>query len=401
MQERKLASWLDAFIDYTDGRDIPLVFQRWAGIATIAGALERKVWVVARPPDPLYPNLYTTLIAPPGVGKTFIIKTVRELWKGLKNHHVAKSAMSRASLVDSLREAKRQKVVNNNTKVIQFESLLIASNELTVLLPAYDADFMGTLTDLYDCHPYGEKKRTSDLDYEMDSPQLNILAGTTPSYLNNLMPEGAWDQGFVSRLFMVYAGSTPPSDLFVVNGASVNALNDLIHDLNMIGDLYGELKFTVEAAQAINAWHKAGGPPRPDHPRLQHYNTRRTAHMLKLCMVACVSSGQKLVITEEHFTLAKQWLLDMESRIPDIFKAMSSGGDMKVINDAWHFLYKLYAKEGKPIREARLIRFISERSPSNAVERLVQIMAKIGAIKETWPDKDSGKCFVPLEPPKE
>lgn len=401
MQERKLASWLDAFIDYTDGRDIPPVFQRWAGIATIAGALERKVWVVARPPDPLYPNLYTTLIAPPGVGKTFIIKTVRELWKGLKNHHVAKSAMSRASLVDSLREARRQKVVNNNTKVIQFESLLIASNELTVLLPAYDADFMGTLTDLYDCHPYGEKKRTSELDYEMDSPQLNILAGTTPSYLNNLMPEGAWDQGFVSRLFMVYAGSTPPSDLFVVNGSSVNDLNNLIHDLNMIGDLYGELKFTPEAAKAINAWHKAGGPPKPDHPRLQHYNTRRTAHLLKLCMVACVSSGQKLVITEEHFVLAKQWLLDMEFRIPDIFKAMSSGGDMKVINDAWHFLYKLYAKESKPIREARLMRFISERSPSHAVERLIQIMVKIGAISETWPDKDSGKCFVPNEPPKE
>lgn len=396
-----MASWIDAFIEYTDGRDIPPVFQKWAAIATIAGALERKVWVMARPPDPLFPNLYTALVAPPGVGKTFILKTVREMWKSLKNHHVAKSAMSRAALMDALRDSMRQKVVNNNTKVEQFNSLLISANELTVLLPAYDADFMGHLTDLYDGHPYGEKKRTSELDYDIEKPNLNIIAGTTPSYLRDLMPDGAWDQGFVSRLFLVYAGASSPTDLFQINGSSLSAYNDLVHDLTIIGDLYGEMKFTVESAPLMNAWHKAGGPPRPDHPRLQHYNTRRTAHLLKLCMVACISDSVGMTILPEHFERAKGWLLEMEARIPDIFKAMSNGGDMKVINDAWHFLYKLYAKEGKPIREPRLVRFIAERSPSHTVERLIQIMVKTGAARETWPDKDSGKCYVPERPPEE
>lgn len=398
MQERKLASWLDAFLDYTESRDVPLIFRKWAGIATVAGALERKVWVMARPPDPLFPNMYIALVGPPGVGKTFIIKVVRDLWKSLKNHHVARSALTRASLVDSLREAHRQEVVQNNTKVEQFNSLLIASNELTVLLPAYDADFMGTLTDLYDGHPYGEKKRTQELDYEMDKPQVNIIAGTTPSYLRDLMPEGAWDQGFVSRLFLVYSGENAPTELFKTNGASLGMYNDLIHDLQRIGKLYGEIKFTSEAAKAISSWHMRKGPPAPDHPRLLHYNTRRTAHLLKLCMVASAATSDRLVVELDHYNSALAWLLEMESFIPDIFKSMATGGDMKVITDTWHFVYKLYAHENKPVREARVLRFVTERAPVHSVERILSVMEKQGILKATWPDKDSGKCYIPEAP---
>ena len=398
--ERKLASWLDAFLDYTEGRDVPLIFRKWAGIATIAGALERKVWVMARPPDPLFPNMYIALVGPPGVGKTFIIQAVRGFLKSLKNHHISKSSLSRASLIDSLREATRQEVVNNNTKVEQFNSLSVISNELTVLLPAYDADFMGNLTDLYDNHAYGEKKRTAELDYDIEKPNINILAGTTPSYLRDLMPEGAWDQGFVSRLFLVYSGENAPSELFRANGASVAVQSDLIHDLQKIGKLYGEIKFTPESAKAINSWHMRKGPPAPDHPRLLHYNTRRTAHLLKLCMVACASTGDRLVVELEHYNTALAWLLEMESFIPDIFKSMSSGGDMKVITDTWHFVYKLYAKEGKPIREGRVLRFVTERTAVHNVERVLALMVKQNILKETWPDKDSGKCYVP-EAPKE
>jgi hypothetical protein len=396
--KRKLASWADAFYEFTDRLPTPSLFRKWAAISCIAGALERKVYVMAFP-DPLYPNLYTVLTGPPGAGKTFIIAQIRDFWKQLKNHHVARSAMSRAAMLDALKGAERNEIVYNGkgSNVLHFNSLLIPSNELSVLLPAYDSDFMGNLTDLYDCRPYGEKKRTSDLDYEIDRPQLNIVAGTTPSYLNDLMPEGAWDQGFISRVMLVYSGENTKKSLFIPKETSLSLQSELVHDLKIIGKMHGEMKFTSESAAAINNWHMAGGPPTPDHPKLLHYNTRRTAHLLKLCMVASASDSDDLKITIDHYQTALDWLLEMEKFMPDTFKAMSSGGDGKIMKEAWHFTYSMYAREKKPVPAARVYRFISERAPAHSVDRILQVMVNSQVLYETYPKENIGKCYLPGE----
>ncbi len=399
--KRKLASWLDAFVDYTESINSPLIFRKWAGILCLAGALERKIWVMSKPPEGLYPNMYVCLVGPPGVGKTDIIRPVKSLWKAIKTVHIARSSLSRASLIDSLKDAHRSEVVNRASKVIQFHSLQIASNELTVLLPKYDPDILGTLTELYEGDSYGEKKRTSEIDHEIEHPNINIIAGTTPSYLRDLMPDGFWDQGLASRFIFVYSGENNPAELFHENGISTSTKTHLIEDLSTINKLYGEVKFTAEAVKEINCWHIAKGPPRPDHPRLQHYNIRRTAHVLKLCMILSASESNNLVVTIEHFRTARAMLLEMENYIPDIFKAMASGGDRKIIDETWHFVYKMYARENRPVIESRVINFVSEHAPSHAVERLIQVMVRAKILQEAYPDKASGKCYVPLARLKE
>lgn len=392
--ERKLASWLDAFYDFTETLPTPPIFRKWAGIVCLAGALERKVWVMAFP-DPLYPNLYVSLVAPPGVGKTVIVAQVNDMWRTLKKHHRAKSSLTRASLIDSLNSATRSEVYINAKQnvVLNFNSLLVACNELGVLLPAYDNDFMSTLTDLYDCRPYGEKKRTSDLDFEMDKPQLNILAATSPSYLNGLLPEGAWDQGFISRMILVFSGENAKKELFLNRPISTSTQKALIDDLSVIGKLWGEMKFERPAIAAINQWHMNGGPPTPDHPKLLHYNTRRTAHLLKLCMIASASEGNSLIINLDHYNTALAWLLEMEQYIPDIFKSMASGGDGKVIQEAWYFAYMIWAKEKKPVAAMRLLRFIAEKAPAHSVERIAQVMVKSGILQEV--QDRTGMTYIP------
>ena len=90
---RKLNNWVEAFEDLTAFTGSPLRFRRWAGIACIAGALERRVWVHTKGSD-LYPNIYTFLVGPPGVGKSAVLKTVRHLWLSLADQHVASSSVS-------------------------------------------------------------------------------------------------------------------------------------------------------------------------------------------------------------------------------------------------------------------------------------------------------------------
>jgi hypothetical protein len=385
MAKRRLENWIDYFDKYTSGLPSPDLFRKWGGIAAIAGALERKVWITTNMGS-LHPNLYTVMVAPAGVGKTVITKTVQQMWQNLDDHFLASASVSKASLVDELREAERKGVITNGSGQggfgqFHFNSLKILSNELGVLIPGYDNEFMNVLTDLYDGHHYSERKRSASLNFKIDKPQINLLAATTPSYLNNVMPEGAWEQGFISRVILVYSGQTQIRDLFGGETRNEKLGKDLAFDLNTIGKLYGAMEFTPDAAQAITQWHLAGGPPTPDHPRLAHYNTRRTAHLLKLCMVSCASAGDNLTISIDHYTEALDWLLEVENFMPDIFKAMNSGGDSRVIEEAWHFLYTLYIKEKAPILENRLVNFIQQRTPAHNVMKIVEIMMKAGLIK--------------------
>lgn len=392
MPTRRLESWVDAFCQYTSKFPSPLIWRKWAAIATIAGALERKVWIKTF--ENLYPNLYTVLDGPPGKGKTVLVNTVMNLWHELTEHHLAPSSVSRASLMDALREADRKVVrPQDNPPVISFNSLLIAQNELGVLIPAYDNDFMNTLTDIYDGKRYGERKRGAELNYVMEHPQLNLLAGTTPSYMNELMPEGAWDQGFISRVLLIYSGESTLQPIFQDDATDDGPFEVLVHDLKIISKLYGRMLFTKEAAEAITNWHMAKGPPTPDHPKLQHYNTRRTAHVLKLCMIASASVSDKLEVTVEHYQEALNWLLEAEVYMPDVFKSMATGGDARAIEDTWHYAYTIYVKEKAPIMEHRLVGFLQQRVPAHSVMRVLDVMVRANLLESKL--EKTGRAYVP------
>jgi len=391
---RKLGSWTDAFTQYMDAKGSPPLFTKWAGIFAIAAALERKVWI-KNAKGILHPNIYSLIVGPPGVGKTLAIKVARGFLRKLEDHHLAPSSVTKASLIDALYAAERKIIRPMDTpSIIDFNSLTVTSNEFGVFIPQYDSEFMNTLTDLWDGEGYSETRRTAKINIQMDHPQVNIIAGTTPSHLNNFLPEGAWDQGFMSRCMLVYSGGGRPEDLFADVNYDSAMERMLADDLIEIGKLYGKMNFTDEFKEAINAWHLAGGPPAPDHPKLTHYNIRRTAHLLKLCMVACASASDDLVITLDHYAEALDWLLETESYMPDIFKAMRNGGDAQVIEECYHFTYKLWMKEKpKPIAESRLYHFLNERTASHNVERILTNMEKAGLLEKKFAEVGYG--YIP------
>lgn len=371
-------------MEYTEALPSPKVFKRWAAISAVAGALERKTWVRIRK-QPLYPHLYTVLTGPPGVGKSEVTSLVERLWRNLGSgldggHYVASTSLTSASLKDDLRDAERRIVrIGETPSHITFNTLLVCANELTSFINAYDNAFIGTLTDIYDSKPFSERRRYGkDTTFKIEHPQINILAGTTPSYLSDLLPEGAWDQGFTSRTLFIYSGEPSKTRLFSDMEDHNNDVEKmLLDDLKKIGKLYGKFTWDKEASDAITEWDWQDGPPKPTHPKLQHYNSRRTVHLAKLCMVSSAARNDELSITLEDFELARDWLMDAESRMPDIFKAMRADGDAKAVREVWYECWMEYNKRGqKPVPESVLIEFLQSRVASHAVERIIDLMVK-------------------------
>lgn len=391
---RLLSSWIDGFLEYTDKGGSPRIWRKWTAIFTVAAAMERKVALVTNK-GPLYPNLYAILVGPAGAGKTDSASHARDMLRKLPEFHIASTSVSAASLMDELRDASRKIVRPEQIPAVtEFNSLTILSNELGVLIPSYENDFINRMTDIYDCKIYSERRRTGDRKFEIPAPQINFLAATTPSYLNNLMPEGAWDQGFISRTFLIYSSHTDMMDLFKAIEPDEQMQSALEHDLKEIFELSGKMRFTDEAVEAFRAWVANKMEPKPDHPKLQHYNSRRPAHLIKLCMIASASSSDSLTITLDHYAEALDWLMEAEAAMEDIFKSMTMGSGSRVIDETWHYAYNRWIKDKKPIPEALIVEFISQRVPVSDVARMVEVLTRSGILKGTHLS-GVGLCYEP------
>jgi len=384
-------SFVAEFLEYTEGTTSPELFRKWAALWAVAAALERRVWVTTS--SPIYPSLYIILCAPPGVGKTEVIWRAREVIAEIEDIKIAPSSVSRASLIDDLNDATREVVRPNKVPAVYtFNSLQIAINELGVFIPGYDHEFMNTLTDLYDGKGYSEKKRTKKIQIEIPKPQLNLLTGTTPSYLNSMLPEGAWDQGFMSRTFIIYSGERQLQEMFGLFEEKRESHDKLVKSIAKISALFGEMTVADETKKLINNWYLEGGPPTPDHPKLLSYNSRRGVHLVKLCMIAAVDAGS-MTIKPEHFHRALDWLIEAEHFMPEVFKAMGAGGAGKNMEEAWHYIFTIYSKEQKPIAEHRLIQFLQERIPVHQIDVTIEMMIKSKLIKKVL--QKGGNFYTP------
>lgn len=377
-----MPDWISDFAAHMKNLRSPEILSLWGAISCVGSALERKQWVYTRGSN-LYPNLYITLVAPPGIGKTAVIREVRNMLRSVSGLHLSPSSMTKASLVDALHDATRHITRENEVPAVKsFNALSLVINELGVLIPMYDNEFMNALTDIYDGINYAERRRTKDLKIEIKNPNLNMLAGTTPSYLSSMMPEGAWDQGFASRMIMVYSGQVVKESLFSVIEYDQSRFDGLSERLIHIAAAYGKMIFSPAAAKAIDNWYLSGCPPEPDLPKLRHYNTRRPAHVLKLSMIACAAEEQDSLIELHHVERAIDWLLEAELYMPDIFKEMSGTTYGQLIQETWYFLFKAYTKDGKkPVVEARLVNYLQQRTAAHNVSQIIDVMERSGLVK--------------------
>lgn len=82
--------------------------------------------------------------------------------------------------------------------------------------------------------------------------------------------------------------------------------------------------------------------------------------------------------------------MEAEVAMEDIFKAMGAKGDGKIIEEAWHYIYKIFMAKKEPIPEHRLINFFAERTPAYNVTRMIEIMER-----SRWIEKRITKAGLP------
>jgi len=370
--------WINQYVAYTDGILSPPNFRLWAGIAGVAGALERRVWMTNRQGD-VYPNLFVLLVGNPSTGKGNAINPIRAFWKNTKDLHLCPVDVTKASLVDEYRQAHAKRSFQYGNQLIEYQSLLIAPRELGSFFSQYDTNFLSVLSDLWDSPPdYTLTRKSKDERVDITNPQVHMLLNSQPDYMSSFFPEEAWGQGFMSRVIMIFSDKEMPIDIFSDEPQLFPMRDRLAARMTAMLKLCGRTTWTDAARAIFQSWIEGGRQPWPEHSKLQHYARRRHLNVLKLSMISAVSRAHSLTVEACDVSRALSWLLEAEVTMPDVFRSMTGRSDNQVMQELHWAMWKRYAKDKKPIHIQWVFSFLKVHVPSEKVEKVAHIAERSG-----------------------
>lgn len=348
--ERIHPDWLKAFIDYASYGEAPLKFMFWTGISTLAGALRRRVWI-----DQKFfqwvPNFYIVLVAPPGVvSKSTTANIGMNLLREVSAAHFGPDIITWQALVNSLAQAQEMMPIPNSEEFHTMSALTISSDEFGTFLNPDDREMIDVLVSLWDGKRGSIKKvtKTSGSD-EIINPWINIIGCTTDAWIAGNFPEYMIGGGFTSRCIFAWANKKArlvPYIDEVVPSNFEQMRADLIHDLEIIANLYGEYQLDDSARTWGRQWYGEhwlafDGEQDPG------YYARKQTHLHKLAMVLAASQSDQLIITAAHLTQAHEILTSIEYDMPLIFSKI---GQNDVTRGASR-LVEIVEREGRVLQQ--------------------------------------------------
>ncbi|NIN98949.1 MAG: DUF3987 domain-containing protein [Anaerolineae bacterium] len=282
----------------------------------LSSAVRRNVW-----DDQgfylLFPNLYVVLVGPPGrCAKSTAIRMGRQLLYTVPGVNIGPDSTTREELIKILSESQSEGQC----------SVTLHSTELSSLLEPSGIPMIQFLTDIYDCeysNPKGWQYSTKGAGrYEIHNPYLTLLAGTTPSYIAEGLPQKIIGHGFTARTMFIYEEKErflnprpkPPKKELV------DALRD---DLVQISQIKGKFSWDKDADEHYQTYYRSIGESEPPDHRVEgfHWRKHRT-HIIKLAMLTSLSERDDKIITLPDVKAAEDILEMIEPKMARTFQSV-------------------------------------------------------------------------------
>lgn len=387
---RHYPHWLDAFVDlFADRVEAPRRLLFWVGVSAIAGALTRRVWI-----DEIifryYPNFYIVLVAPPGLlTKSTTISLGINLLRELDHVYLSADNTTYPAFIQDL--AKHASEIRDSVGADARDDLWIKQCAVTAAISEFgtffkpeDEDMVNGLTDLWDCRSLMIKDtKTSGVDV-IEHPFVNLIAGTTPSWVQSKLRTQIGGWGLSSRIIFVYASEKAryvarPSKLWQP-GEFEQSTRRLVSDLKQIANLEGSFHFADDADELHEAWYEEASQrleahnSEPDNDTwVGHFLARKQAHVQKLAMVLSCAQRDNLVITRDDLAVAIAAVGEVQEEIPQVFKMLAEPTvaarmEQQLLDRAVAELSSGMASDGLPraVIFSRMARYVDSRS-ANAI----------------------------------
>lgn len=323
--ERQFTDWLTAYCKYASFSEAPTIMHFWSGVSALAGALRRRVWL-----DMGYfkwtPCFYIIIVAPPGVvSKSTTAAIAIDLLRQVPGIKFGPQMVTWPALVKAFADSKEEFQLGDEWHPMC--AMTIESSELGNLINPQDREMIDLLVTLWDSKTGALDKRTKGSgNDEVVNPWINMIACTTPAWIEGNFPEYVIGGGFTSRCLFVYAEKKEKLVAYPTKSipAELGALKTmLLQDLEHIANtMMGPFSLDDRALEWGTLWYAHHNSKPPEHltdERFAGYLARKQTHMHKLAMVLSASRSDSRIITAEDLAAAEKMLTDLEKDMPKVF----------------------------------------------------------------------------------
>lgn len=351
---RNYPDFIEAFLQSNSTMGVPERYKVWSAISIVAGALERKVWVVHEH-FTIYPNLYVILIGMPGVGKSTAAEKAADILADVVGISFMGNRINEASFLNRLEKTSEWKKFHFEGKAYPHSAcFLFASEAATSFAEMFPGSgITRTLTDLFNCGPQGwsiirgfEKETVKKGIQMICNPCINILACTTATWFTSKMvtKDDALG-GFGSRLIVVnHKGSEDRDNTWRDPSVQSHRVNkNLVQELSHINNLKGPFSPSAgwkEAYKEISDRYQEYRKENLTSEIMASVAQRKQTQAVKVSMVLAASRGDSLVLEADDFIRAWELLSGLEDNIEDAYSGIIEDPENKVAVEILEYVRK-------------------------------------------------------------
>ncbi len=417
----------DAFRHYMEPVCSPDSFINMSFYWMISAALQRRVWMGSNE-RALYPNMYVVLCGDPGIGKGMVIKPISEILKTHKLQNAPKDetliSMGQdpdsylsipvaaetvtfealtGALAKSVRrinyEALDEAGLHKVAKIYSHNSMAFVLEEMSSLFKKKTEDVTKFLLVAFDCGQYKYETKTKGTDI-IKRCCVNLLAGTTPSFMQQSYNEQLMADGWSSRTIFVAEHCNRFETMFLrsPDESQLESKQQVIKHVAKLVDIYGLVEFSPEALVFLEDYWINVHPAikAASNYKLKSYFARKNVHIMKLACAVHFAESTTMTIELGDVIRALDLLKDVEKRMA---MALQFGGKKNPLESLRkEIIATLFAADSSPqftVEHKFLIEKHLEDGRESEIKEVLRTLEAIGHVK---PFSKNGHVFYTLQP---
>jgi len=325
--KRIFDSWFNGYRKYTFNTEAPGAFHWWTAVSTIAGAMQRKVYIDQKTFD-WVPNFYNCLVGQAGlVTKSTSLRMGEQLLRKLgKKIRFGSQSGSWQAMAKEIQDSKYQ--IQGGLMSCPISYFV---SEFGTFFDPQNREQVDFFVDSWDAQKTGFTRSTiSGGQVEIQCPCVNILAATTPTWIKENFTATMVGGGFASRLIFVRGHAKRKliayPGLEETDEDHLKLQEQLVSDLRQIGEMEGPMHLTPEAVEWGRDWYLGHYTKKRQlsGERFDGYYARKQTHMHKLAIILSAAEGSSMKVEVRHLSQANDQLLLVEKDLASVIDNVTS-----------------------------------------------------------------------------
>uniref|UniRef100_A0A6M3IP95 DUF3987 domain-containing protein n=1 Tax=viral metagenome TaxID=1070528 RepID=A0A6M3IP95_9ZZZZ len=333
--------WLFDYYNFSKNLEACPRFKFFTACCVMGAIINNRVWIQRGDEGllpKLFPNVWVILLAPPGRGhKTSTINMgVNCLTQAAYEIRILADKLTPESLVKALSapigEEGRVRIGPSDA------TGLIKAPELSVFFgkQQYNTGLVSLITDLYDYREEWSSETIMRGRSVLKNVCISILGGSTPTWLQKMLPEDAFTGGFMSRFILCEMPATYFKRVAFPEKTNVGAKwSHVVDGLRRLLAIHGEMSWSPEARDAYKKYYENLLPS--GEVQRDAYQEREAEQILRVSMLLALSEGE-MELGLKHFIQARRIIDSLMTETQPRIEHLTTHPRMQLVQDIQELL---------------------------------------------------------------